>query len=64
MLADDTAKGEHIEDEQGERGEQRMNRMNRVGPEHRALSDTTGDVVCQGFSLSQGNMLSSPGEVG
>jgi len=33
MPADDTAKGEHIEDEQDE-------------AEHRALSNTTGNVDC------------------
>ncbi len=27
------------------------------GAEHWTLRDTTGDIVCQGFSLSQGNIL-------
>lgn len=34
MPADDMAEGEQIEDKQG-------------GAEHRALRDTTGDIVCQ-----------------
>lgn len=51
MPADDMAEGEHIEDKQG-------------GAKHRALRDTTGDIACQGFRLSHGNMLRSPSEVG
>lgn len=51
MPTDEVAGGERVEEKQG-------------GAKQWALRDTTGDVVCQGFSLSQGDMLSSPGEVG
>lgn len=50
VLPNDVAKRKDVEDEKG-------------WAEHRSLGDPTGDVMCTGFGVPQGNKLSSSSEV-